>query len=111
MCSFEYLGCFGGTYDPQIVVEIHPKDVVAVPPDYDMTKMRVASYRVLCTLKYFRKKLLRYEADALGRIPIFNTEFTEDWNVLEDLPFNLKQEKIKTFKTPESWIAEREGAK
>ena len=82
VCSHEYLNNFGGYNDVEIVVEIHPKDVVAVPPDYAMTKMRVASYRVLCTLPYFKQQLQTYRADALGNIPIFNTDFTKDWDVM-----------------------------
>lgn len=110
VCSHTYLNQFGSDDDPQIVVEIHPKDVVAVPPDYQMTKMRVSSYRVLCTLDYFRKKLLSYNADALGMIPIFNTSFTKTWNVMSDIPEHCKS-KSKTFKTPIDWIKSRELSK
>jgi hypothetical protein len=108
VCSHTYLGKFGGPSDVEIVVEVHPKDVVAVPPDYEMTKMRVASYRVLCTLPYFKKQLLSYEADALGNIPIFNTEFTKSWDVMSDV--TLKSD-IETFMTPEAWLESRENAK
>lgn len=108
VCSHTYLNNFGAANDVEIVVEIHPKDVVAVPPDYEMTKMRVASYRVLCTLPYFKRQLKSYEADALGNIPIFNTAFADSWDVLSDV--SLKTE-INTFMTPEAWLESRENAK
>jgi hypothetical protein len=108
VCSHTYLDNFGASNDVEIVVEIHPKDVVAVPPDYEMTKMRVASYRVLCTLPYFKKQLKTYEADALGNIPIFNAEFADSWDVLSDV--SLKTD-IDTFMTPEAWLESRENAK
>lgn len=108
VCSHTYLSQFGAANDIEIVVEIHPKDVVAVPPDYEMTKMRVASYRVLCTLPYFKNQLQKYEADALGNIPIFNTDFTKSWDVLSDIESGTE---IETFMTPEAWLESRENAK
>lgn len=114
ICSHTYLGNYGNNDyhapggNKLIVCEIHPKDVVAVPPDYQMTKMRVASYRVLCTLDYFKAKLLTYEADALGMIPIFNTQFFKNnWEPLSDVDDKSQPE---TFMTPENWLKSREKA-
>lgn len=116
VCSYEYLNNYGGATgafpsgnraDVVVVVECHPKDVVAVPPDYDMTKMRLASYRVLCTLDNFKRKLLRYEADALGNIPIFNTSTMNGWNVMSDVSYTDDMEKRKV--TPVNrWLDKRE---
>lgn len=117
ICSYEYLDHFGShtSYDNKvIVVEIHPRDVVAVPPDYSNTKMRVASYRVLCTLDYFKKRLLSYEADALGRIPIFNSKSFTSWSPLSDVENKyLIDESIKgnPFMTAKDWLKSREVAK
>lgn len=107
VCSYEYLVNYPG--QNTMVVEIHPKDVVAVPPDYQRTKMRVASYRVLSTLEYFKEKLLTYEADALGNIPIFNTEyFKNNWSpFFEHMHLNRER---KTNMTPEVWLKSRESA-
>ena len=110
VCSHTYLNQFGGRDDVEIVVEIHPKDVVAVPPDYAMTKMRVASYRVLCTLPYFKKKLMTYEADALGNIPIFNTEFTDDWDVMEDVTLKDSDSPRSSYMNVSDWLVSRENA-
>jgi hypothetical protein len=106
VCSHEYLNSFGG--DVTVVCEINPKDVVAVPPDYRMTKMRVASYRVLCTLPYFKEKLLSYEADALGRIPIFNTECMVEWDVIADVP-SIDRPHLSL--SADDWLASRKEAK
>ena len=48
VCSKEYLSSFGG-YGGNIVVtvKVNPKDVVAVPKDYNNTKMRVCEYEVI----------------------------------------------------------------
>lgn len=110
VCSHDYLDKFGSDHDSEcVVVEINPKDVVAVPPDYDLTKMRVASYRVLSTLNFFKKKLLRYEADALGHIPVFNTKVTNGWNVMEDIHLKDKDSRCKTVSVNE-WLKSREIA-
>lgn len=106
VCSHEYLKNFGGVDDVEIVVEINPRDVVAVPPDYNLSKMRVASYRSLCTLPYFKKMLLRYEADALGNIPIFNTATIRGWNVMEDVTLKDDVSKRKTMSVNE-WLKSR----
>lgn len=108
-CSYDYLENFSG--ENVIVVEINPRDVVAVPPDYQRTKMRVASYRVLCTLPYFKQMLLSYEADALGNIPIFNTVAMKDWDVMSDVDLKDDMSPRTTVMTPEQWLAKRKEAK
>lgn len=107
-CSYEYLDEFYG--DNIVVVEINPRDVVAVPPDYERTKMRVASYRVLCTLPYFKKMLLSYEADALGRIPIFNTAVMKDWDVMSDVDVKDDIRPRTTKMSAEEWLSVRKDA-
>jgi hypothetical protein len=47
-CSLEYLAHFNG--DRLIVVEIDPADVVAIPADYNDTKLRCAKMRVVAEL-------------------------------------------------------------
>jgi hypothetical protein len=48
ICSFEYLQHFSGAR--VVVVEVHPKDVVSVPKDYDDTKCRVCEYTVVADI-------------------------------------------------------------
>ena len=45
--SKEYSKHFASSGDKFLVVEINPKDVVAVPPDYNNTKMRTCEMRVI----------------------------------------------------------------
>ncbi len=45
VCSLGYLKSFGG--DRLVAVKVNPKDVVAVPIDYDNSKMRVCEYTVV----------------------------------------------------------------
>jgi hypothetical protein len=47
ICAWEYLGNFGDGDDPVVEVEVDPEDVVAVPNDYNGTKMRVCAYVVV----------------------------------------------------------------
>lgn len=39
--------CYGGPTDPMLEVLVNPKDVVAVPNDYNQAKMRVCEYHVI----------------------------------------------------------------
>jgi hypothetical protein len=48
VCSYDYLPVFGsGPSDAVILVKVNPKDVVAVPADYNNAKMRVCRYEVI----------------------------------------------------------------
>ena len=47
VCSFDYLPHFGGGFDRVVICEVNPKDVVAIPKDYNNTKMRVCEYTVI----------------------------------------------------------------
>lgn len=47
-CSYTYLPKFGGFSGSRVmVVEINPKDVVAIPSDYDNAKGRTCKYKVI----------------------------------------------------------------
>lgn len=70
VCSYEYVSSYGVGADNFImVVEVDPADVIAVPPDYNHTKMRVCAHRSLCTVAEFREFLLTKEQDILGGLP------------------------------------------
>lgn len=102
VCSHTYLSHFPSGQD--LVVEINPKDVVAVPPDYSLSKMRLASYRVLCTLPYFKEQLLNHFQDALGMIPVFTTAQTKKWDVLSDVE---KEGPQLNAMSAEAWLETR----
>jgi hypothetical protein len=82
-CSWGYLGSFGG--EEVVVTEIDPGDVIAVPPDYNHTKMRVAKYSVLCTLGKFKRIAALREQDVLGKILFFRTGQLEGHDLLETI--------------------------
>lgn len=105
VCSHTYLSHFSAGVD--LVVEINPRDVVAVPPDYQLSKMRLCSYRVLCTLPYFKKQLLNHFQDALGNIPFFVTAQTAAWDVLSDVDSSVLERSRKAFMSVDDWLAQR----
>ena len=47
VCSFEYLPHFSHANGHVMVCKVNPRDVVAIPTDYNNTKMRVCRYEVL----------------------------------------------------------------
>lgn len=47
VCSFDYLPNFSHADGHVMIVKVNPRDVVAIPADYNATKMRVAQYRVI----------------------------------------------------------------
>lgn len=87
VCHHAYMGN-NGRY--QLVVEIKPQDVVAVPHEYRARKMRTCEFRVLCTLDYFKEKLLLCEQAALGGVLVFMTEQTRSWKVEECIPPDMR---------------------
>ena len=63
VAAFKYADGFGSTL---IEVEIDPKDVVAVPNDYDGEKMRVCKYKVVNVCKSKLEDVELYDNDAFG---------------------------------------------
>ena len=47
VCSFDYLPHFSHANGHVMVVKVNPRDVVAIPADYNNTKMRVSQYEVV----------------------------------------------------------------
>ena len=46
-CSESYLGGFGGSHDPVMILKINPADVVSIPTDYNGAKGRCCKYEVV----------------------------------------------------------------
>lgn len=46
-CSESYLGCFGKSSDPVMILKINPADVVSIPTDYNGAKGRCCAYEVV----------------------------------------------------------------
>ena len=102
ICNHKYLGSFSA--GPDTVVEINPRDVVAVPPDYNLSKMRVSNFRVLCSLPYFKKRIASHWQDALARIPFFTTEQTDSWDVFADVPEQVRSRESRTRMSAPAWL-------
>jgi hypothetical protein len=47
VCSFDYLPHFAHANGHVVLCKVNPKDVVAIPRDYNNTKMRVCAYEVV----------------------------------------------------------------
>lgn len=103
ICAHTYLSNF--TSGPDLVVEINPRDVVAVPPDYDLSKMRVSNFRVLCTLPYFKDRIANHWQDALARIPFFLTAQTTEWDFMSGVGATHRNREMPTYMTAEDWLA------
>lgn len=50
-CATSYLSSFYSNGSKTVIVKINPRDVCAVPNDYNFAKMRVCSYEVLCEVE------------------------------------------------------------
>ena len=50
-CSESYLGHFGSSGDPVMILKINPADVVSIPSDYDGAKGRCAAYEVVAQVE------------------------------------------------------------
>jgi hypothetical protein len=59
-CSLSYLSCYSGGSGKVIIVKINPRDVVAIPSDYNNAKGRASQYEVMA--EYDAEN--REEADA-----------------------------------------------
>ena len=57
VCSFDYLAQYSSTPDDRVVIcKVHPRDVVAIPTDYNNTKMRVSRYEVVGELESYQQE-------------------------------------------------------
>ena len=57
VCSFEYLPHYASAPDDRVVIpKVNPRDVVAIPKDYNNTKMRVSRYEVVGELESYQKE-------------------------------------------------------
>jgi len=62
VCSYSYLGVFGG--NRIVVCEVHPRDVVSIPTDYNNSKMRCCKYKVI-------KEVSNNTTDILSLKPVY----------------------------------------
>lgn len=68
VCSFDYLEHFSHADGHVVVCKINPADVVAIPADYNNTKMRVCRYEVVAEhAGYYEAKREKARADVLAQ--------------------------------------------
>jgi hypothetical protein len=93
VCSFEYLPHFAHADGHVVIVKVNPKDVVAIPRDYNNTKMRVCRYEVVNEVDgYYAER-----RDYLSEKPLFDEwdRYPEDPEPVElahevfDLPIRV----------------------
>lgn len=87
VCSFDYLPSFAHADGHVIIVKVNPADVVAIPTDYNLTKMRVCRYEVIGEVDgYYAER-----RNILSESPLWGSKFPEqpedpeDPEALEDL--------------------------
>jgi len=87
-CSYSYLNFFGG--ETVIAVEVDPRDIVAIPEDYNFSKGRCRRYKTVAILEEkadeaIRLKKLR-EYDTIGDADLLRAEEEEDEEESDLLP-------------------------
>lgn len=73
-CSFDYLPSFSHANGHIILVEIDPADVVAIPTDYNNTKMRVCKYKVIGEYADYYQNLGNTLSDTMHTSGAFSVE-------------------------------------
>ena len=57
VCSFDYLPSYARAPDDRVMIpKVNPRDVVAIPKDYNNTKMRVSRYEVVGELESYQQE-------------------------------------------------------
>lgn len=85
VCSFEYLPFFAHDNGHVVVCKINPKDVVAIPRDYNNTKMRVCKYEVVGEVEGWYESRRNFLSDSPFNDSYDGTEkgennFATDWD-------------------------------
>jgi len=70
-CSFDYLPHYAHANGHVMIVKINPRDVVAIPGDYNNTKMRISTYEVV---DEYRDYYSRSRIDVLAEMTIATEE-------------------------------------
>lgn len=103
VCSYDYLPHFGRTDgDHVMVVKVNPVDVVAIPTDYNDTKMRVAAYEVTDEVTNYFKDGVK----VLSQESVHAASGKRDYIVLYRNYFDDEDEEHGRFWTEGEAIAE-----
>ena len=87
VCSYDYLPHFGSAEENRVVIcEVNPADVVAIPKDYNNTKMRVCRYKVIGEVENYQ------DDNILSKKSVFETnEFSNDNEEQENINSTLDE--------------------
>lgn len=79
-CSFDYLGYYAAASNDRVMaVKVNPKDVVAIPRDYNDTKMRACRYEVVAEYtEYFQARQDRLAEMQIAAGSVFTVQVLED---------------------------------
>lgn len=88
VCSFSYLPSFSHADGHVVVCEINPANVVAIPNDYNNTKMRVSEYRVVGEVENYYQE----NRDVLGGKGVWEPKFAvylrtdenDEWELFDE---------------------------
>lgn len=104
VCSKEYLGNYGysSNSDRVMVVKVDPADVVAVPRDYNNSKMRTSGYEVIGEVSWEDVGLERFtDWERFTRDDMFNCDDDDDSDDdLFDDSFDGEYEDVETTFNP-----------
>jgi hypothetical protein len=70
VCSFDYLPHFAHADGHVMICKVNPADVVAIPADYNNTKMRVCRYEVIGEYEDYYDRAAK--SDVLGATSVLN---------------------------------------
>lgn len=103
-CSYDYLSKFGG--ERVVVIKINPRDVVAIPSDYNDTKGRTCRYEVLRELEDWFDEEQRIESntatdDGFVIISVGSGDF--------DFDFDFEEEEEDPYDVPVNAVDLRSG--
>jgi hypothetical protein len=85
-CASHYLDCFWGTQNKVLALEINPADVVSIPTDYNLSKMRVCRYTVIGDVEDERHR------DRIEHAQVIDQNENGRVVPVEPAPLVLKQE-------------------
>lgn len=94
VACFSYASTFG---DRLVEVKVNPRDVVAVPTDYNGTKMRTCKFEVVALGKEIRNEVLYGRADSVPQPETEEIEAEEVEEVDEDACKNCGKEDVNFY--------------
>lgn len=97
-----YLQHFYASGSRTVVVKINPRDVVAVPYDYDSAKMRVCQYEVLREVEQDEINRLEQQALTTGAGSWMDTisEYEDEFVNWDETPYNSYEEDYDSYGDP-----------